>query len=1407
MIRLLWKRVFQGAIVCFLGTLNSYAQLTTQEIESNLSGDQRVIAYQMDVNRGTPSLIKINSSSAMQVSDAATFLADVLGFGTEVDLVSESSTNTRGFQIDKLQQYMNGIKVEHGAFKVISNKGQVIGIAAEYYNLNPSLSSLPTIDEATALQHALNHIGASKYAWEYVQELGSSPELQVAYDELYPSGELVFVDNYQTAAVDVSLAYKFNVYAAEPISRDDIYIDATTGEVLLVDAIIKHAGEHGAEDLEREIKEKSRTTTASGDTRYAGRRNFDTSLDGNGNWVLNGVTPSGIENETRSYEGLAPPVPLVIYSQLISAASVPIADGDGDILNPETADNSWDASEHRKDEFSATNPYPLANESRNDDIALDAHWGAEVVLDYWKNVHNRSSYDDQGTKVYNYVHFGDAYDNAFWNGQAMTYGDGSYQGGTNPDGSFAPLTSMDVCSHEIGHGVCEYTSDLVYQNESGAMNEGFSDIWAAAVEAYVLSEIDGSLEYDVWGIGEQIDERDGGLPAGSPASRALRWMDDPKAEGDPDSYDGENWISQDCSPTLANDQCGVHTNSGVLNKWYYLMVVGSGQPLSPGLNKQSVEDELTDAGNSYHLSGLGFDKASAIAYLSETLLTPNATYHEMRDVSIFVAQSLYGVGSQEEIHTTNAWYAVDIGDQYTLGDPNSITFNDGNPGVLREQNAINGCEDFNVFNIVITGVDVSPSATITLSTAGSSAQEGVDFDLSASSVTFSGSGNQTIQLIVYDDVVMESTETISLSFVHNGEFHQQEYLIVDNDFIPHTGSGSISLLSESFSSEGAPSNWEVSMVSPGNNVWRFNGDLSAEGRAYISDGISNIPFYDQNSPTNTILRTPLIQAGGTSDVTISFDWEAGGETDVLDASVIYDYGEFMYSLDGTHYTSVQQFYGEGPLAANTASGTFTQVINALDGQAFYLAWRWYNDTNAGTQFSFAIDNVSVSAIPGGIETEQGEVATTQVHSGSTIYFVSESDQGLIGRIDNASSDLGCVTLSVIEEGSSFQLFDHINTARPSKAFSIDVENQQATYDLTLYFTNQELTAFQNPITLIPIKVDGNKMNAATDRPVNFQLDGVVTEVNANDNYYAYTGTFIGSGVASIVQDFSYCMDAPQPWSGSDIGNVAAAGTICYMDDAFELAGSGSRIGGKSDSFFFLHQQMQGDGEIIARVNSLQNTHREAKAAVMIRESMDAKSKFAMTTVVSNPLLTGTQVQLEYRNTFGGAAKGKGYYSIQTPEYIRIVRSGNSFTAYVSDTNGNWQHIGSRSVNMGSSVYVGLAVTSRNNGVLSSAEFEEVTIINPGANTRGGVENELASDQVSAFNLYPNPASSLIKLEGLGAENELIEVYGLSGVLMRRAYSQGRASVEIDLTEVPKGIYLLRVMKPDGQTITRKFVKQ
>jgi hypothetical protein len=213
----------------------------------------------------------------------------------------------------------------------------------------------------------------------------------------------------------------------------------------------------------------------------------------------------------------------------------------------------------------------------------------------------------------------------------MTYGDGS---GTY----FDILTSLDVAAHEIGHAVCTYTANLAYQRESGAMNEGFSDIWGATVEYYAAPN------KSTWLIGEDIERRSGHL--------ALRSMSNPKSEGQPDTYGGTYWINPNCgTPTQSNDYCGVHTNSGVLNHWFYILVQGKS-----GTN---------DIGSSYNVTGIGMDKAANIAYRLESVyLSANSTFANARTYGIQAATDLYGANSTEVIATTNAFYAVGIGSAY-----------------------------------------------------------------------------------------------------------------------------------------------------------------------------------------------------------------------------------------------------------------------------------------------------------------------------------------------------------------------------------------------------------------------------------------------------------------------------------------------------------------------------------------------------------------------------------------------------------------------------------------------------------------------------------------------------------------------------------------------------------------------
>ncbi len=260
--------------------------------------------------------------------------------------------------------------------------------------------------------------------------------------------------------------------------------------------------------------------------------------------------------------------------------------------------------------------------------AVQAHFGAEQTHKYFSQKHGRNSYNNAGAVIKSYVSYSTNYVNAFWDGSRMTYGDGD---GNN----YGPLVSLDICGHEVSHGVTEYSANLVYSYQSGALNESFSDIFGESIEKFASGTND-------WLMGDDIGAGGSG--------GALRSMSNPNAYGDPDTYQGANWYSG------SGDSGGVHTNSGVQNFWFYVLSTGKS-----GTN---------DKGDSYNVTGIGMDKAATIAYRNLTVyLNSNSQYSNARNGAIQAAVDLYGADSAEEIATTNAWYAVGVGSAYDGGDP------------------------------------------------------------------------------------------------------------------------------------------------------------------------------------------------------------------------------------------------------------------------------------------------------------------------------------------------------------------------------------------------------------------------------------------------------------------------------------------------------------------------------------------------------------------------------------------------------------------------------------------------------------------------------------------------------------------------------------------------------------------
>ncbi|MGA5408130.1 M4 family metallopeptidase [Streptomyces lavendulocolor] len=265
----------------------------------------------------------------------------------------------------------------------------------------------------------------------------------------------------------------------------------------------------------------------------------------------------------------------------------------------------------------------------------DAHYGAALTWDYYKNVHGRSGIRGDGVGAYSRVHYGNAYVNAFWTDSCfcMTYGDGA--------GNAKPLTSIDVAAHEMTHGITSATAKLVYSGESGGLNEATSDIFAAAVEFHANN----AQDKGDYLVGEKIDIRGNGTP--------LRYMDKPSKDGSSKDawYSGIGGID-------------VHYSSGPANHWFYLLSEGSGAKTVNGVNYDSpTSDGLP-------VTGIGRDKAALIWYKAlTTKFTSTTNYAAARTGTVAVATELYGAGSAEVKAVEHAWAGVNVGSRPGGGDP------------------------------------------------------------------------------------------------------------------------------------------------------------------------------------------------------------------------------------------------------------------------------------------------------------------------------------------------------------------------------------------------------------------------------------------------------------------------------------------------------------------------------------------------------------------------------------------------------------------------------------------------------------------------------------------------------------------------------------------------------------------
>jgi hypothetical protein len=186
---------------------------------------------------------------------------------------------------------------------------------------------------------------------------------------------------------------------------------------------------------------------------------------------------------------------------------------------------------------------------------------------------------------------------------------------------------------------------------------------------------------------------------------------------------------------------------------------------------------------------------------------------------------------------------------------------------------------------------------------------------------------------------------------------------------------------------------------------------------------------------------------------------------------------------------------------------------------------------------------------------------------------------------------------------------------------------------------------------------------------------------------------------------------PLPWSDMDVGSVTFKGSATCSSDVFTVAGSGRYVYYSQDGFNFCYQPLNGDGQIVARVTGVTNTDVEAKAGVMIRETFDNNCRHAYLAVSA-----GKGVLLQRRTAVGGQTASTSGAAVKAPYWVKLVRVGNTFSAYQSADGATWNLVGSAAISMGASVYVGMAVTAQSYTALNTSTFDNVSV---GAGTSGG----------------------------------------------------------------------------------------
>lgn len=987
-----------------------------------------------------------------------------------------------------------------------------------------------------------------------------------------------------------------------------------------------------------------------------------------------------------------------------------------------------------------------------DQYATDAHYGAEMTYDYYWNNHNRNSVDDAGMKLISYVHYDVGYYNAFWDGAEMTYGDGN--GG--------PLTSLDVCGHEISHGVTQMTCGLNYQDEPGGLNEGYSDCIGTAVEFY-----GGGATAD-WLIGEDF---------GTP----FRNMSNPSQYGDPDTYLGAGWVAAG-----GPDNGGVHTNSGVLNYWFYLLSVGGS-----GTN---------DNGYAYNVSGLTLEEAADILYKAWTdYMFSNSQYFDARIATLNAATDIYGGCSPQVELVAETWHAVGVGgafDPTVIADFSvDITTACSSPAIFNFQNlSSNGGSYTWYFGDGGTSTAISPQHTYT------------NFGTYDVKLVTNG-GICGIDSITYPGLIQIDSSLAciyNMPLTGNSIFTSCDGLLYDNGgpsgnytdnhdvtitITPNNATG-VSITFTSFNYE---NNYDYLYVYDGpttaspligqydNTALPNGGTIVATGNSLTLKSTSDVGLTQSGFAASWICETALPNVDFVTSETVSCD----GTIDFTDLSTQsptdwdWDFG------DGGNSTL------ENPTHTYTANGIYTVTLTVT------------NAVGSGTEIKTAYITISLPSSP---------VISDVSNCNPTTFSLSATGSGA-GNINWYDSPTGGTLLNsgntyntpLINTTTTFYLEEETN---PSPVYVGPVDNSiGGGNDYTNNVDRYQIFDVLSPVKLVSVDViaggDGDREFQMLDNNGNIIHDTTIFVLDGNQtvtfNWDLAIGTDFEFGVIGPAGLYRNNAGALYPYTYSGVlsitGNSASAAGYYYFLYNWQLQEPGcvsARVP-VTATIELPAPSITPDGTInlcdgaSATITSASApSYSWSNGATTQAITVTSGGNYSVTISNGNCNATSAVVNL----TTGTTPTAAFTYTSSNLSYDFTSSSiGNSYIWDFGDaTNGNGQSVNHIYTTPG--FYTVTLIVCDNNCCDTTSQVYEV---------KTGINNLISLD---GWSIFPNPTLNDFTLNYSGNQQiESLTLYNTLGEVVWYSFSSNKNNWTIKAESIATGVYILSIKSP---AIIRNF---